>query len=79
MEIAQAIMRHSDEVFRAGIDAAQKNRRLDHASFKLEIIRRLKVDFRCKDEDGAVNYQASDFEIQRSFRHNSTHTVDLSG
>src|SRR5262249_39562439 len=31
MEIAQVIMHHSDDVFRTGIDAAQKNRRLDHA------------------------------------------------
>jgi len=80
MEIAQVIMRHSDEVFRVGIEAAQKKRRLDHANIKLEIIRRLKDDFLwtengkpIKDENGKLIYQASDFEIQRSFRHNTTH------
>ena len=78
-------MRHSDEVFRAGIDAAQTKRKLDHAGMKLELIRRLKADFRCYDTDDngkpirgengefVVVYQASDFEILRSFRHNSTH------
>jgi hypothetical protein len=64
MEIAQVIMRHSDATFTFGIDEAQKKRTFDHAGLKLEIIRRLKVDFR---------NEASEFEIKRSFRHNSKH------
>jgi hypothetical protein len=70
MEIAQAIMRQSDATFTFGIDEAQKKRTLDHAGLKLEIIRRLKVDFR-NPETG--KYEASVFEIKRSFRHNSKH------
>jgi hypothetical protein len=70
MEIAQAIMRQSDVTFTFGIDEAQKKRTLDHAAIKLEIIRRLKADFR-NPETG--EYEASEFEIKRSFRHNTKH------
>jgi hypothetical protein len=73
MEIAQTIMRHSDEVFRVGIDAAQQKRRLDHASFKIEIVRRIKTDTYLIRYKGETFYGASDFEMRRSFRHNSTH------
>jgi hypothetical protein len=73
MEIPQAIMRHSDEVFRAGIDSAQQKRRLDHASFKLEIVRRIKTDAYLIHYKGETFYGASDFDKRRSFRHNSTH------
>jgi hypothetical protein len=64
MEIAQLIMRQSDTTFKFGIDEAQKKKKLGHASLKLEIVRRLKVDFRG---------EASLFEIKRSFRHNTLH------
>jgi hypothetical protein len=70
MELAQVIMLQSDKTFKLGIDDAQKKKRLDHASLKLEIIRRVKADFR-NPETG--KYEASEAEIKRSFRHNTKH------
>jgi hypothetical protein len=62
MEAAQAIMRHSDQVFQRGIDKARKNRELTHAELRHEIARRLAADH---------NGQASEAELKRSFRHNT--------
>ena len=62
MEVAQAIMRHSDRVFQRGIDKARKNRELTHAELRHEIARRLAADH---------NGQASESELKRSFRHNT--------
>jgi hypothetical protein len=84
MEIAQTIMRHSDEVFQVGIDKAQTKRKYDHAQIKLEIIRRLKDNFRSEDKDDygrpikdehgnqVIVYEASEAELRRTFRHNTT-------
>ena len=63
MEVAQAIMRHSDRVFQRGIDKARKNRELTHAELRHEIARRLVADF--------FNRQASTAELKHSFRHNT--------
>ena len=84
MELAQVFMRQSDYVFQIGIKEAEKKRILDHAEIKLEIIRRLKSEFRCEvtdehgkpvvDEQGnpLVVYEASEAELRRTFRHNTT-------
>ena len=63
MELAQAFMRQSDNLLQGGMDEAHKKRTLDHAELKREIVRRLQADF-CDE--------ASEFEIKRSFRHNTT-------
>jgi hypothetical protein len=70
MELAQLILHESERTFKIGIEEAEKKRKLDHAAIKLEIIRRLKANFR-NPETG--HYEASEYEIKRSFRHNSTH------
>jgi hypothetical protein len=64
MEIAQAFLRLSDEVFKKGIDEAERQRELGHAELRREIIRRIRDDF-----DGA----ASAAQLRRSFRHNTKH------
>jgi hypothetical protein len=62
MEVAQAMMRMSDWIFKRGMDDAEAKRVLEFADLKLEIERRLRDDF-----EGA----ASLFEIKTSFRHNT--------
>lgn len=70
MEVATAIMRMSDWIFKSGMDDAEKKRVLEHADLKLEIERRLRDDF-----SGA----ASLFEIRSSFRHNTKYKGAVAG
>jgi hypothetical protein len=62
-EIARAIMRRSDRVFAEGMSKADKNRLLDHAEMKREVIRRLKDEFH--------DHEASEAELKVSFKHNN--------
>jgi hypothetical protein len=65
IEVAQAIMRRSDDVLSAGMSNADKNRLLDHAEMRREVIRRL------KDNREFPNHEASFAELKASFKHNT--------
>jgi hypothetical protein len=64
MEVAQAIMRMSDQRSKEGMDEAEASRQLDHAELKREIARCLRSDF----PDAA-----SPSEIKKHFKHNTKH------